>query len=87
MKIGQDSTAAPELTIEEIDAQIDRVHDLRLRAFLSQRGSGESRIDGALAFLRTLDRDDLLLLAAEDIMAAAGAIEAALDGPHEGVID
>jgi transcriptional regulator with XRE-family HTH domain len=69
-------------TDETINAQIDRVRELRLNAFVSYFASDENRIDGALAYLNGLTRHDLLLLAAEDIMRSNDALLVALDGPH-----
>jgi hypothetical protein len=79
----QDPAAAPEPTTDEtINAQIDRVRQLRLEAFTSYFASDENRIDGALVYLRGLAREDLLLLAAEDTMRSNDALLVALDGPH-----
>jgi hypothetical protein len=79
----QAPTSAPEPTTDEtINAQIDRVRQLRLEAFTSYFASDENRIDGALVYLNGLTRHDLLLLAAEEIMRSNDALLAALDGPH-----
>jgi hypothetical protein len=60
------------------------VRELRLKAFLSYFAGDATRIDGALAYLRTLTVEDLLHLAAEDIMASSDALTDALDwhSPH-----
>jgi hypothetical protein len=81
--IYQDPDNAPvPLTDETIGAHIDRVRELRLKAFLSYFAGDATRIDGALAYLRTLTLEDLLLLAAEDIMRSNDALLVALDSPH-----
>ena len=81
--IDQDPTVTPEPTTDEtINAQINRVRQLRLEAFTSYFASDENRVDGALAYLNGLTRHDLLLLAAEEIMRSNDALLVALDGPH-----
>lgn len=83
--IYQDPDNAPvPLTDEAIGAHIDRVRKLRLKGFLSYFASDATRIDGALAYLRTLTVDDLLDLAAEDIVASNDALTDALNWqpPH-----
>jgi len=73
------ATVRHEAEDARIDAQIDRVRELRVQAFTAQLGTDESRIDAAFAFLRTLDHEDVLLLAAEDIMRRNDMLRDALD--------